>query len=84
MVNAGAEVSINVPRRSLLKRVMNTGPIVTLFVAIVLAVPAFWVLFRKAGHPPALSILMIVPIVNLITLYVVAFSKASMPPAQKS
>ena len=83
MINAGVEVSVNVPRSSLLGRFMNSGPVVTLFVAIVLGVPAFWVLFRKAGHPPALSILMIDPILNLITLYVVAFSKASMPPAQK-
>ena len=83
MTNAGVEFSINVPRRNLLQRFMNSGPVVTLFVAIVLGVPAFWVLFRKAGHPPALSVLMIVPIVNLITLYVVAFSKASMPPGQK-
>lgn len=36
--------------------------------------PPFWVIFKKAGFQPILSVLMLVPLVNLIVLYVVAFS----------
>ena len=41
---------------------------------VVLVVP-FWSIFRKAGFAPALSLLMIVPLVNLIMLFWVAFSE---------
>lgn len=34
----------------------------------------YWKIFQKAGFAPALSILMVVPLVNLIVIYVVAFS----------
>ncbi len=42
-------------------------------VAIVFVVP-FWKIFEKAGFPPALSLIMLVPIANLVALYFVAFS----------
>lgn len=35
---------------------------------------AFWQIVKKAGFPPAFSILVFVPLVNLIVLYYVAFS----------
>jgi hypothetical protein len=34
----------------------------------------YWVIFKKAGFSPALSLLMVIPGVNLIVLYYVAFS----------
>ena len=34
----------------------------------------FWFIFSKAGFPRWLSLLMVVPIVNLIMVYVFAFS----------
>jgi len=37
--------------------------------------PPFWVIFRKAGFSPWLSLLIYVPLINPITLYDVAFSK---------
>ncbi|MGA2326416.1 MAG: hypothetical protein ABSH05_09010 [Bryobacteraceae bacterium] len=43
-------------------------------VAAVLLVP-FWKIFSKAGFHGALSLLMIVPGVNLVMLYVLAFSR---------
>lgn len=43
------------------------------FTAVI--VPPFWMIFKKAGFQPILSLLMLVPIVNLAMLYVVAFSK---------
>jgi ATP-dependent Zn protease len=54
-----------------------------LLLAVIVTLP-FWVIFKKAGFPPALSILMLVPLVNLIALYLVAFSEWKSSPAQKS
>jgi hypothetical protein len=34
----------------------------------------FWFIFRKAGMPPALSLLMLIPVINLVVVYVLAFS----------
>lgn len=51
-----------------------THLIVLLFLASLVVVP-FWQIFKKTGLPAPLSILMLVPLVNLILLYVVAFSK---------
>lgn len=56
-------------------------PEVLLIVLIVVAVFVlllllpYWRIFRKAGFNPALSLLMIVPLVNIIMLYVLAFSE---------
>jgi branched-subunit amino acid transport protein AzlD len=33
----------------------------------------FWFIYRKAGLPPALSLLMIIPIANFVMLYILAF-----------
>jgi hypothetical protein len=40
----------------------------------VVVVPPFWMIFKKAGFQPILSLLMLVPLVNLAMLYIVAFS----------
>ena len=42
-----------------------TGPIVVI---------PYWQIFKKAGFSPLLSILVLVPIANLVILYFVAFS----------
>ena len=42
------------------------------FTAVI--VPPFWMIFKKAGFQPVLSFLMLVPVINLVMLYVVAFS----------
>jgi hypothetical protein len=34
----------------------------------------YWQIFKKAGFAPALSILILFPLINLIVLYYVAFS----------
>lgn len=46
----------------------------------ILIVP-FWQIFKKAGMTPALSLLMILPFVNLVMLYVLAFSRWNVIPA---
>jgi hypothetical protein len=35
----------------------------------------FWRIFSRAGFPGVLAILMLIPLVNLIVLYYVAFSR---------
>ena len=49
-------------------------------VAFLIVVIPYWKIFGKAGFPRALSLLMLVPLVNLIVLYVVAFSQWRIPP----
>ena len=39
-----------------------------------LAILPYWKIFGKAGFPPAISLLMFVPLANLIVLYYVAFT----------
>ncbi len=41
---------------------------------IILLIPA-WMIVKKAGYNPALSLLILVPLVNLVMLYVFAFSQ---------
>jgi hypothetical protein len=41
--------------------------------SIVLVIP-YWQIFKKAGFSPWLALLMLVPVANIIILYVVAFS----------
>jgi uncharacterized RDD family membrane protein YckC len=57
---------------------LGAGEIVVILVFVVLyagvlLIPA-WMIVKKAGYNPALSLLALVPIVNLVALYVFAFS----------
>jgi hypothetical protein len=58
-----------------------THLIVVLFLPAIIVVP-FWQIFKKAGFPAALSLLMICPLVNLIMLFVLGFSKWRVVPAE--
>jgi hypothetical protein len=49
------------------------GPVHMLVLGLILIIP-FWRLFSKAGYSGLWSLLMVIPLVNLITLYVLAFS----------
>lgn len=49
------------------------GPIMFIFMAIVIVIP-FWRIFGKAGYSKWLGLLMVIPLVNVITLYWLAFS----------
>jgi hypothetical protein len=42
--------------------------------AIIMIIP-FWQIFKKAGFNPALSILMLVPIANIIIIFYLAFAE---------
>jgi hypothetical protein len=54
------------------------GPFMMLIMAAVLVVP-FWFIFAKAGYPKWFSLLMVVPVVNVILLYFLAFSEWPSP-----
>ena len=47
----------------------------------VITVVPYWMIFKKAGFAPSLSFLMIVPMLNLIVLFVVAFAEWKVVPA---
>lgn len=49
------------------------GPFIMVIMAVIIIIP-FWFIFSKAGYSRWLSLLMVVPIVNLIALYFLAFS----------
>ena len=49
------------------------GPLMMLVVAV-LVIVLFWRIFAKAGFSGWLSLLMVVPIANIVLLYVLAFS----------
>jgi ATP-dependent Zn protease len=65
----------------LLPLLINLGPIV---LALLLVAPPFWIILKKAGFQPALSFLMLVPLLNLVLLYFVAFSEWKAGPAQRT
>lgn len=50
------------------------GPLMMLVMAIVIVLP-FWFIFSKAGYSKWLSLLMVVPLANIVLLYFLAFSK---------
>ena len=51
-------------------------PILTVIVVV-----PYWMIFKKAGFTPALSLLMIVPVVHFVVLYVLAFAEWKVIPA---
>jgi hypothetical protein len=44
------------------------------FIGLVILAP-FWQIFKKAGFSPWLSLLTMIPLVGLLTLYYVAFTR---------
>lgn len=69
------------PRSLLVVLLSNLGPI---GLVLLLIVPAFWMIFKKAGFQPVLSVLMLVPLVNFVLLYIIAFTEWKFGPAQKA
>ena len=65
---------------------INPTALVAILVPFFIVVTAivlipYWVIFRKAGFTPWLSLLMFVPLGNIIMLYVLAFSQWKVVPA---
>lgn len=58
------------------------GFLMTIIVGLLIVLP-FWKIFDRAGFPPWLSILMIVPVLNIIMIYFVAFAEWPAMPGKK-
>ena len=57
-------------------------PIVMVLIALIVIIP-FMTIFSKAGYSKWLGLLMVVPVVNIIALYFLAFSNWSNLPQGK-
>jgi hypothetical protein len=49
-------------------------------ISILVLIP-YWFIFKKAGFSPFLSLLMLLPLINFIMLYFLAFSRWNVVPA---
>jgi hypothetical protein len=58
------------------------GFLTMLIVGLIIVLP-FWKIFGKAGFPSWLAILMIVPVLNIVLIYFVAFSRWPAMPENK-
>ena len=59
-------------------------PIVCLVVLVILAIVIvpYWFICKKAGFSPWLSLLNVIPLGNLVLIYVLAFAEWKVIPAQ--
>lgn len=56
--------------------------LLTIFSTIsVVVVAPYWMIFKKAGFPAFLGVLMVVPLLNIVLLYILAFSRWKVVPA---
>jgi hypothetical protein len=53
-----------------------------LLVLVLIGIVPYWKIFEKAGFAPALSLLMLVPLANIVVLFFLAF--AEWPALKKS
>lgn len=67
----------------MLTAMMAILPIFILVGIVIMLIP-YWMIFKKAGFSPWLSILMFVPLVNFIMLYVLAFSEWKVVPVAQT
>lgn len=67
---------------TLIVRIVAGLLVVCVMIPVVL-IP-YWVIFKKAGFSPWISLLMIFPVVSLIVLYVVAFTQWKVQPIPNS
>jgi hypothetical protein len=49
-------------------------------ISIIVLIP-YWFIFKKAGFSPFLALLMFIPLINIIMLYFLAFSRWNVVPA---
>ncbi|HTW44271.1 MAG TPA: hypothetical protein VMD58_01895 [Acidobacteriaceae bacterium] len=62
---------------------MAIAPFFILTIAVLVIIP-YWMIWKKAGFSPWLSLLMLIPLINFIMLYVLAFSQWRVVPASQS
>lgn len=56
-------------------RTIGLPEMIVLLLVLFFMVLPFWRIFAKAGFPAPLSLLMLVPLVNLLMLFVLAFAE---------
>ena len=56
--------------------------IIIMTITPVIVIP-FWQIFKKAGMPGALSLLMVIPLIGTVLLYFLAFSRWKNQPEMK-
>lgn len=56
-------------------------PIIGLIFIAIVIIP-YWMIWKKAGFSPWLSLLMLIPLVNFVMLYVLAFMEWRVVPVQ--
>jgi Zn-dependent protease with chaperone function len=49
-------------------------------ISIAVLIP-YWFIFKKAGFSPFLALLMFIPLINIVMLYFLAFSRWNVVPA---
>jgi hypothetical protein len=49
-------------------------------IAAIISIIPYWMIYKKAGFSPWLSLFSIIPMANLIVLYIVAFSQWKVVP----
>lgn len=54
---------------------MHTGGMLWMLVVGILLVIPFWKLATRAGYPGPLGLLVLIPLVNLVFIYFLAFSE---------
>lgn len=57
---------------------------VFIVIGMLIYIVPFWFIFKKAGFSPVLSLLLIIPLVNLVMLYVLAFSEWKVVPVAQA
>jgi len=76
MLAAQVSLTIHEPRQNPIRLLLINlgGPAVLLLLAVAV-IPPFWTIFRKAGFSPLLSLLVVLPLINLLLLYTFAYSR---------
>ena len=46
-----------------------------LIILALLTLPPWWMLWKRTGHSPWISLVMIIPLVNIVMMWVIAFKK---------
>lgn len=59
---------------------MMTIMMVPLLISVLIVMIPFWFIWKKAGFSPWLCLLMLIPLLNLVMLYVLAFSDWKVVP----
>ena len=69
------EIEIGIGEMKVLMEHMNIGSLFWIIVYVAVVIVPFWKIFPRAGLPAAASLVMVIPLANVIMLYVLAFKK---------